>query len=162
MVLEGEGSGHVDGEQLRAVQQVYDYAYLHARVRAGLRLERRELTELSELSRLLEGDSRTKRRRHRRLACLMPALLKSAAGHTRATVFNLSGGGMFVATREALEPGEAVQVIVGREREVLYTFIAEVTRRESRHGIAGVGLVFRGTPLVRRYRLSRSAESVAA
>ncbi len=128
-------------DDLRIVKLCYMYASLYGIRRAGLPLTRSEKSQLRSLEQLLLGDPQRRRRQHRRIATLIPAVLKTTEGKFRGTVLNLSGGGMFVATDIRIQKGSSIQVEMGRAtNKPKYIFPCIVQREENRVGAPGLGL----------------------
>ncbi len=130
-------------DDLRVVKLCYDYAQLEERRRAG-ELEPAEEEQLRSLELLLVGDP-LRRRRHRRIATLVPASAKTPAGKLRGLVLNLSCGGMYLATSTRLPEGTPIKVRVGAPGKPRYIFRC-VVKREGDGDHPGLGLTVEGAP----------------
>jgi hypothetical protein len=140
------------GEHLRLLELCYRYAYLNGRKQAGLTLSHDEEAQLESLGYLFEGDPLRRRRQHRRFPLLLHAVVKLPDGLCSGQVLDMSGVGMFVTTAHEVEPGDTVQVKLGRPGEVEYLFTCTVVRRthDARSDTYGVGLLFCCVPLEMR------------
>ena len=141
------------GEHLKLLELCYRYAFLAGRRAAGLSLSAAHDHELELLSHLFEGDPKHRRRLHRRFPLVLHGVVKTPTGLCSAMVLNLSGHGMYVITTREVEPGETVQVKIGRPGEVEYLFTCTVVRSTTRNGVTvGLGLSFCCVPLEMRRR----------
>jgi hypothetical protein len=135
---------------MRVVKFCYEYSFLRGRKQAGLVLSKQEEIQLTNLAQLLEEKGPHAKRSHKRMPVLLPVVLKTSAGLRQATMLNISGNGMYVATSEHLEQGAKIQVRVGKIGQVEYSFPCCVKRVASENG-GGVGLQIDGIPLEVRF-----------
>jgi hypothetical protein len=142
----GQKSG-LNKKQLDVARMCYQYVYLCGRLELGGSLSSAEKRHLAAL-RLLFDKQRTasERRKHRRQAAFLPALVKAGPRLRAATVINYSGSGMLV-TSPRLEVGSMVQVTIGSRGQAQYIFTCQVVRQDE----LGYGLRFVGIPLEIRY-----------
>jgi hypothetical protein len=136
-----------DDAQHRLVHMFYEVAFLDGRRRAGMRLSLDEEDKLAVLLSALGGDPGWVRRRFRRKAMLVTALVKGTRGVARATVLNMSPGGMLLVADLDADVGETVLVKYGRPGTVQYSFPCRVERVELQSGARHIALSFSGIPL---------------
>lgn len=133
------------------VKICYLYAYLSSRRKAGLTLCQADRQQLAELESVLEGDAIGRKRRHRRIAVLARATLRTPVGLRYGTILNMGGGGMFVATKALLPSGTTIQVRLGDPEDVEYSFSCKVQWVCMNINCYGMGLRLVGIPLEIRH-----------
>lgn len=140
-----------DNTSHRLLHLFYEVAFLDGRRRAGMTLSVDEEDRLGLLISALGGDPGWVRRRFRRKGLLLSAIIKGVCGVARASVLNMSPGGMLLVAELDAEPGESVLVKFGRPGAVQYSFPCRV-ERVGRHGDAQhLALAVTGIPLEVRY-----------
>lgn len=135
---------------LPIIKRCYEYAFIEGRALEGYPLTSWEKSRLIRLRKLLNGDlteRALKQRRMRRIPVIMPVLLKTSRGVISGTLLNVSGRGMFIATREVMPEGTRVQVLLGKSDQVEYRFSCTVSWVALESGNGGLGLRFTGIPL---------------
>jgi hypothetical protein len=158
MFVDLPASGDQAMSLLRIVRHCYELALLKARQSAGASLATSDASRLRDLEQLLEGDpSEHRRRRHQRFPLLLPVLLKSSSGSRNGTLLNIGGSGMFVASEAVIPVGETVQVRLGKQNEVEYTFPCRVQWVSKNRSSLGMGLSFSGVPLELRRGFQKAA-----
>jgi len=162
MLIDIPTSGDHIAHILPMIKLCYEFAFIEGRALEGYPLTSSEKIRLSRLKKLLTGDpegTNSRQRRLRRLPVIMPVLLKTARGLIRGTLLNISGKGMFIATREVMPKGTRVQVLLGKPDQVEYRFSCIVAWVALESGNGGLGLTFSGIPLEIRhgYTLKASA-----
>lgn len=137
--------------QYHFVRLFYEVAFLDGRRRVGMALTADEEDRLSVLISIVGRDPDRMRRRFRRKPMLMPAIVKGPGGVARATVVNMSPGGMLMVTGLDVEVGELVLVKVGRPGSVQHSFPCKAVRVEEHDSESLVALTVTGIPLEVRY-----------
>jgi Tfp pilus assembly protein PilZ len=102
---------------------------------------------LSALLTLTSGDPGWIRRRFRRKRMMTSAIVKGPDGVSRATILDMSPGGMFIKTDLDGEVGDAVLVKIGVPGTTQHSFPCEVVRVEDGH----LAVMLTGIPLEVRY-----------
>lgn len=132
-------------ESQRAVELCYRLAFLEGRRLAGMPLSLGEASQLASLGPLLRGEPQG-RRRHRRLAVAIRAVVRHASAQAPApevVVLNISAGGVFVASDSPSPVGTTFQLRLACDERVEYSFPCVVQWASDR----GMGLRFTGIPL---------------
>ncbi len=135
---------------LPLIKRCYEYAFIEGRALEGYPLTAWEKSRLNRLHKLLNGDltnTDLKQRRMRRIPVIMPVQIKTSRGVIPGTLLNISGRGMFIATREVMPEGTRVQVQLGKADQVEYQFSCTVSWVALESGNGGLGLSFSGIPL---------------
>ena len=133
-------------DDLRVVKLCYTYAELSSRKDLGPPLTRSDRSRLHSLEQLLCSDPLRRRRRHRRIATLVPATLRSGQERYQGTATNVACGGMFVVTSAPIEVGTRLHVRLGASGETRYVFPCVVQRAGYDGRAQGLGLVVDGPP----------------
>ena len=101
-------------DSLRVVTLCYRYAYLRERHDD---LNRAERIIWAVLQSTLEGDPERNRRSHRRMTLQAQASVRLRGIDVPATIYDISGSGMYLETDVRLPVGSRVEVRVGQRSE---------------------------------------------
>ena len=137
----------------------YEVAYLEGKRRARMRLR---ADEQQRLQRALAETDAVGHRRHPRVNVRLAAVVKLQARTLKATVVDLSAGGLCFETDVGLPVGKRILVKMESADHSQFTFSARVLRvsEGKRHRIAAV---FEGIPLeLRRQAADESLSSSVA
>jgi len=136
----------------------YEVAFLDGQRRAAMKLSPEAQERLTLLLAMVAGDPvdpicpvRGQRRHFDRRSMLLPAIVKAAGRTSRATIFDMSPGGMFLVTQLEVEVGDVMLAKIGEPGMVQYSFPCRVVRVEQRGGSYQVALALSGIPLEVHY-----------
>lgn len=136
---------------LQLMELCFQYSFLNGRASAG-QLSEDDSWKLDQLRPLFQGDPPGGRRRHRRHATYLPAVVKSPSGQGHAILLNFSSGGLLLAMPQSIPAGSLVQVKLGSPGEVEYLFTCVVLRTlQGRSSLRGLACRLAGPPLELRY-----------
>jgi hypothetical protein len=133
--------------QLGLVKLFYEVAFLDSRRQAGLGLSQADEDKLMVFIAALGGDPGWSRRRFRRKATMLAAVVKTSSRLARGTVLNMSPGGMLLTSSIRARVGESILVKIGRAGGVQHSFPCQVVRVEEQGGAWQVGVRLAGIPL---------------